>query len=62
MCAQSVDARHGGEVEYDDAPVGTACDECRAGQLELPDERCMALEEGEAFARAGGPDADGGVE
>lgn len=57
-----MDARHGGEVEYDDPAVGTACDECRAGQLELPDECGVALEEGEAFARGGGPDADGGVE
>lgn len=56
-----MDARHGGEVEYDDPAVGTACDECRAGQLELPDECGVALEEGEAFARGGGPDADGGV-
>lgn len=62
MCAQTVDAGHGGEVEYDDATVRTAGHEFRAGQLELADERGVALEEGETFASGWGPDADGGVE
>lgn len=60
--AEAVDALERGEAEDDHPAVRAAGDEDRVGQLELADERRVPLEQREAVAGPGRPNADGRVE